>query len=63
MKTIGSGVREIRLRDKVGAYRVIYLANASAIYVLHAFQKKTRATAKKELDLAVDRSRQIKRMQ
>ena len=53
LKTVGSGVREIRIRDESGAYRVIYLANtADAVYVLHAFQKKTRATSNRDLELA-----------
>ena len=50
---IGKGVEEIRVRDESGAYRVIYTARlADAVYVLHAFQKKTQATARRDLDLA-----------
>lgn len=53
MRSVGSSVREIRVRDASGAFRVLYVANlADAVYVLHAFQKKTRATAKRDLDLA-----------
>ncbi|MGL4963831.1 MAG: type II toxin-antitoxin system RelE/ParE family toxin [Inquilinus sp.] len=60
MKTIGPGVREIRIRDKAGVFRVIYVVRRSdAVYVLHAFQKKTEQTAKKDLDLAAARLRQI----
>ena len=51
MKNVGVGVRELRLRDRAGAFRVLYLAT-DVIYILHAFQKKTRATAKRHLDLA-----------
>ena len=41
MKTVGPGVREIRVREASGAYRVIYVATfENAVYVLHAFQKK-----------------------
>ena len=59
MPTIGAGTREIRVRDASGAFRVIYVAAfGSAIYVLHAFQKKTRATARGDLDLARRRYRQ-----
>jgi len=51
--TVGQGVREIRVRDEAGAYRVLYIATfAEAVYVLHAFQKKTQKTAKLDLDLA-----------
>lgn len=58
MRSVGSGVREIRVREAAGAFRVLYVANlADAVYVLHAFQKKTRATAKRDLDLAALRFR------
>jgi len=60
MVSIGSGVREIRVRDEAGAFRVIYLATlADAVYVLHAFQKKTQQTAQRDIDLARRRLRQI----
>ena len=53
MPAIGKGVEEIRVRDDTGAYRVIYTARlADAIYVLHAFQKKTQATATRDVELA-----------
>jgi phage-related protein len=53
MKTVGVGVREIRVRDATGAFRIIYVVSqADAIYVLNAFQKKTRKTPKHELALA-----------
>lgn len=62
MPSIGAGVREIRIRDAVGAYRVIYLASLQgAIHVLHAFQKKSQKTAQRDLDLASERLRQLKR--
>lgn len=58
MKSIGTGVREIRVRDAAGAFRVLYVAMLTdAVYVLHAFQKKTRATAKRDLDVAALRLR------
>lgn len=58
MRSVGSGVREIRVRDASGAFRVLYVVTlADAIYVLHAFQKKTQATARKDLDLATLRFR------
>ena len=62
MATIGSGVREIRVRDMTGAYRVIYIASfADAVYVLHAFQKQTQRTSQRDLALAQSRLRQLKR--
>jgi phage-related protein len=54
--------REIRIHDETGAFHVIYVATmADAVYVLHAFQKKTQQTAKRYLDLAASRWRQIGR--
>src|SRR5882757_7586515 len=53
MATIGPGVREIRIRDAAGAYRVIYIATlADAVHVLHAFEKKAQRTARRDLELA-----------
>jgi phage-related protein len=60
MPVIGPGVREIRVRDEMGAFRVICIATlVDAIYVLHAFQKKTQRTPKRDLELAAARLRQI----
>jgi phage-related protein len=59
MPLIGAGVREVRVRERAGAFRVIYVASfADAVYVLHAFQKKTRQTAKRDVDLAASRLRE-----
>lgn len=53
MPTIGKGVEEIRVRDNAGTYRVVYTARlAAAVYVLHAFQKKTQATSKHDIEVA-----------
>ena len=63
MQTIGRGVREIRIRDRAGAFRVIYLATlADRVVVLHAFQKKTQRTAKREHDLAAKRLREVRKV-
>jgi phage-related protein len=62
MRTIGAGVREIRVRDASGAFRVVYLATfADAVYVLHAFAKKTQHTAQRDLVLAQSRFRELRR--
>lgn len=62
MPSIGKGVEEIRVRDETGAYRVIYTARlADAVYVLHAFQKKTQATSKRDIELAKQRFAQLSR--
>jgi phage-related protein len=61
MGAIGVGVREIRIRDVSGAFRVIYVARfGNAIYVLHAFQKKSQKTSWQDVDLARKRFRSIR---
>ena len=60
MPSIGPGVREIRIKDASGAFRVVYVASfADAIYVLHASQKKTQRTALLDFELARSRFRQL----
>jgi len=60
LKTVGPGVREIRIRDASGAFRVVYVATRpEAVYVLHCFEKKTQKTRKRDIDLAAERLRQI----
>ena len=59
MSIIGPGVKEIRIHV-LGEWRVIYVARfRDAVYVLHAFQKKTRRTSPHDIDLARRRYRQI----
>lgn len=49
MQIVGAGVREIRIRI-LGEWRVVYVAkHHEAVYVLHAFQKKTKKLANKRL--------------
>jgi len=61
MPTVGPGVREIRIRTG-GQHRVVYVAKfEEAIYVLHAFEKKTQRTAKTDLDLARRRFAEVLR--
>ena len=51
MPTVGAGVREIRNRTKDGAFRVFYVVeSATAVYVLHAFHKKTQQTSAQDIE-------------
>lgn len=60
MPTIGKGVREIRIWEEAGTFRVIYLAKLEdAIYILHCFQKKTQKTASGDLDVARNRYKEL----
>ena len=59
MQIIGSGVKEIRIHV-LGEWRVIFVAKLhDAVYVLHAYQKKTRKTSQHDIDLARQRFRRI----
>jgi len=62
MQAVGAGVRELRIRDRSGAFRVIYLATLpDRVVVLHAFQKKAQRTAKHDVDLAARRFRELRK--
>lgn len=62
MKSIGTGVEEIRIRDEAGAFRVIYIARLKdAVYVLHCFQKKTQRTSAQDIALAGKRYNELMR--
>jgi phage-related protein len=61
MTTVGPGVAEIRVQAG-GEFRVLYVATSpNAVYVLHAFQKKTQQTRQREIDLARRRLADLRR--
>jgi phage-related protein len=61
MSSIGQGVKEIRIHVE-GEFRVIYIAKyKEGIYILHAFQKKTQKTPKRDIDIAKTRFRELER--
>jgi len=60
MRSVGPGAYEIRVRDEAATFRVIYVAKFErAVYVLHAFQKKTRKTPQADIELAARRYKLI----
>lgn len=62
MSTVGAGVREIRVHEDSGEFRVIYLATRpEGVYVLHCFQKKVQKTSQRDINLASRRFRAIPR--
>jgi phage-related protein len=62
MPDVGKGVEEIRVWEESGTFRVIYVARLiDAVYVLHAFQKKTRETSKRDKEIARLRFKQLTR--
>jgi len=59
MASVGKGVFEIRLHLE-GSWRVMYVAKfETAVYVLHAFQKKTQKTAKGDIEVAAKRYKKL----
>jgi phage-related protein len=62
MSDVGKGVEEIRVWEESGTFRVMYVAKfADAVYVLHAFQKKTRETSKRDKEIAKLRFKHLMR--
>lgn len=59
MTSVGAGVREIRIQTGL-AHRVFYVATfEEAVYVLHAFEKRTRKTPQHDVTLAQNRFRAL----
>ena len=59
MSSVGVGVREIRIHTGL-EHRVLYVATfTEGVYILHAFEKRTQKTPKREMDLARDRFRAL----
>ena len=56
----GTGVVELVENDKGDTYRAVYTVRfAEAVYVLHAFQKKTQKTAKQDIEIGQQRYQQM----
>ena len=63
---LGSGICELAIRERGDAFRVVYaLQIAGDIWVIHAFQKKSKsgiATPQHEIDLVKDRIKRLKEL-
>jgi phage-related protein len=60
MPGVGKGIHELRLKDRTGAYRVVYaLITPGDIYVVHGFKKTTRATPKRNFAIARKRLKEV----
>lgn len=60
MTSVGPGVEELRAKDRHGIYRVFYMVKlAEAVWIIHAFQKKTQKTPQQEIELAKKRLKEI----
>ena len=64
MRTVGSGVYELREQDERAWYRVIYLKKVkSVVYVLHCFEKQTGQTEQRDINTARDRLKRLQEQQ
>jgi phage-related protein len=62
MNGVGSGVREIHIRDERGAFRVMYVTKfGDIVYVLHCFQKKAHKTSSADVEIARRRYREVQK--
>lgn len=60
-KSVGPGCCEIRIRDAEGIFRVIFvLIVTDVVHVLHCFQKKSRKTTLRDIDIAARRFKALK---
>jgi phage-related protein len=60
MPDIGRGVHELRLRDRIGIYRVFYFIQShGTIYLLHAMKKSTQSTPRRTITLVMKRIKEI----
>jgi phage-related protein len=60
MESVGKGVWELKTADERAWYRVIYLTRiGDALYVLHAFEKSSRKTDRRDLEIAKSRLKMV----
>lgn len=66
LRGLGAGVMEIALRHRGDAWRVVYAVQiGDALWVIHAFQKKSRQgaeTPRHEIDLVRERLKRLREM-
>jgi phage-related protein len=60
MPSVGQGAHELRLKDRTGAYRVVYtIITAGSVHVIHGFKKTTRATPRRNMEIARKRLKEV----
>jgi phage-related protein len=61
MSSIGAGVYELKESDERAWYRAIYLSKVgNTIYVLHCFEKESRKTGRRDIEVARQRLKRVK---
>jgi|WetSurMetagenome_2_1015567.scaffolds.fasta_scaffold1099961_2 phage-related protein len=60
MPSVGPGVHELRIKDESGAYRSLYAVKfRQAVYILHVFEKRSRATSQRDIELGRKRLKEL----
>ena len=60
LSRIRPGLSELRFRDRAGQVRLIYfIKRGEFVYLVHAFRKKTQELPRKELDIILNRIKEI----
>jgi phage-related protein len=60
LASIYTGLHELRLKDRSGQFRIFYfIKKGDAIYLIHAFRKKTQELPKTEIELVIKRIKEI----
>ena len=60
LSSIRPGLHELRFQDRAGQVRIIYyLKRGEAIYLIHAFRKKTQGILSREIDLILKRLKEV----
>ncbi len=60
LSNIRPGLHELRFREKAGQVRVIYyIKKGDALYLVHAFRKKTQTIPRRDLDIILKRLKEI----
>ena len=60
LASIHPGLHELRIKDRSGQIRFFYfIKKGEAIYMLHAFRKKTQELPKSEIELTLKRVREV----
>ncbi len=60
MPSVGPRCHELRVNDAKANWRLMYRLDADAILILEVFAKKTQATPRREIALALWRAREVK---
>lgn len=60
LSNIHPGLHELRIRDRAGQVRIFYyMKKGEAIYMVHAFRKKTQQLPQREIEVVLKRLKEV----